>query len=71
MLEIKRMDAPTLSSSMRIAIEDLNLEQLLVLYPGEKQYQLSNQVTVKPLNSLAERDWKHLFPRRKGTKRKT
>src|SRR3990170_8243820 len=31
-VEVKKMDAPRLTPSMRIALEDLNLEQLVVLY---------------------------------------
>lgn len=69
-VEVKRMDAPTLTPSMRIALEDLHLEQLVVLYPGTKQYALSERVTVTPLNVLAEGDWKRVFPRRPRTKRK-
>jgi len=35
-VEIKRTDAPRLTPSMRIAMTDLKLERLLVIYPGEK-----------------------------------
>ncbi|MGH8623378.1 MAG: ATP-binding protein, partial [Burkholderiales bacterium] len=33
-VEMKRMDAPRLTPSIRIAVQDLRLEQLVVLYPG-------------------------------------
>ena len=36
-VEVKRMDAPALTPSMRIALQDLKLEQLGVLYPGPKE----------------------------------
>lgn len=53
-IEIKRMDAPTLTPSMRIALNDLKLEKLVVLYPGENIYPLSDQVTVVPLTMIAK-----------------
>jgi predicted AAA+ superfamily ATPase len=69
-VEAKRMDAPALTPSMRIALQDLHLEQLVVLYPGSKSYTISEQVTVVPLNVLAEGDWKRIFPRRPRSRRK-
>ena len=62
-IEVKRMDAPRLTSSMRIALEDLNLEQLVVLYPGPKAYALAERVRVVPISRLAESDARDLFPR--------
>lgn len=64
-VEAKRADAPTLTRSMRIALEDLNLEHLAVLYPGKQRYALSDRVTVIPLATVAEGDEGALFPRRK------
>lgn len=48
-VECKRADAPTLTPSMRIALSDLKLDHLYVLYPGEKAYSLANNVDVVPL----------------------
>jgi hypothetical protein len=62
-VEVKRMDAPRLTPSMRIALEDLKLEQLVVLYPGPKEYSLAERVRVVPLAKLAERGAYELFPR--------
>src|SRR6516162_5427362 len=39
-VECKRMDAPTLTASMRIAMADLKLDRLVVVYPGERRYPL-------------------------------
>ena len=50
-VEIKRMDAPTLTPSMRIALADLQLEQLTVVYPGKQSYELAPQVTVLPIDT--------------------
>jgi len=48
-VECKRMDAPALTPSMRIARRDLKLDQLIVVYPGEKRYALDKDVEVIPL----------------------
>ncbi len=53
-VEIKRMDAPTLTPSMRIAIENLRLDRLVILYPGSARYKLAKQVEVLPLATLAK-----------------
>jgi predicted AAA+ superfamily ATPase len=52
-VECKRMDAPRLTPSMRIAVEDLALDQLVVVYPGEQRYRLAERVTVLPLKTIA------------------
>lgn len=48
-VECKRADAPTLTPSMRIAMKDLKLDQLYVLYPGERSYSLAKNIEVRPL----------------------
>ena len=53
-VEFKRVDAPKLTRSMHIALEDLALDHLVVIYPGETIYPLSERVTVLPLTMLAE-----------------
>lgn len=55
-VEIKRTDAPTLTPSMRIALDDLQLAHLTVLYPGDLTYTLADRVTVRPLAVLAQPD---------------
>ena len=62
-VEAKRSDAPTLTPSMRIALDDLHLEQIVVLYPGSRRYALSDRVTVVPLADLAHRAWARIFVR--------
>ena len=52
-VECKRADAPTLTPSMRTALADLKLDQLLVAYPGERRYRLADRVEVVPLTELA------------------
>ncbi len=52
-VECKRMDAPTLTPSMRIALNDLKLDRLIVVYPGDSRYALADRVEVIPLAELA------------------
>ena len=67
-VECKRMDAPTLTPSMRIALHDLKLDRLVVAYPGDRRYSLGDRVEVIPLVELVDPqfDPKSLFkkPRR-------
>jgi hypothetical protein len=53
-VECKRADAPSLTPSMRVALADLKLDQLLVVYPGEKAYSLAKNVEVIPLAQFVE-----------------
>jgi predicted AAA+ superfamily ATPase len=53
-IECKRMDAPTLTPSMRIALADLKLDRLLVVYPGPHRYVLADRVAVVPLAELVD-----------------
>jgi predicted AAA+ superfamily ATPase len=55
-VECKRADAPRLTRSMRSAVDDLGLERLLVVYPGERPYPLDERVMVVPLGALAGGD---------------
>ena len=52
-VECKRMDAPRLTASMQIALNDLALDHLTVVYPGDRPYPLADRVTVVPLAAIA------------------
>ena len=52
-VECKRTDAPTITPSMRIAIADLGLDRLHVVYPGTARYRLDKKIDVVPLAQLA------------------
>jgi len=52
-VEVKRADAPRMTQSIRIAIDDLGLERVAVVYPGAKRYPLSDSVEAVPLSALA------------------
>lgn len=51
-VECKRRAAPTLTPSMRIALSDLKLDELRVVYPGERRYRLASRVEAVPLAEL-------------------
>lgn len=53
-VECKRMDAPRLTPSMRAVMTDLELDQLLVIYPGVQPYALTENIRVAPLKNLAQ-----------------
>jgi predicted AAA+ superfamily ATPase len=53
-VEIKRADAPRLTPSIRIALEDLGLAAVAVVYPGAKRYPIADRVEAVPLDALAE-----------------
>lgn len=52
-IEIKRADAPRLTPSIEIALEDLALERVAIVYPGTKRFSLSERVEAVPLMMLA------------------
>ncbi len=53
--EFKYVDAPKVTKSMQIALKDLDLEHIYVIYPGNKNYQLSKNISVLGLeNFLSE-----------------
>ena len=62
-VECKRMDVPRLTPSMQIAREELNLEQIAVVYPGKKRYAMSDAVAAVPLDAVVD-GMKGLFPRK-------
>ena len=51
-VECKRVDAPRLTPSMNIALEDLGMERIAVVYPGTKRYALSDRVEAVPLEAV-------------------
>lgn len=53
-VEFKRSDAPRLTPSMRIAMNDLKLSSMVVLCPTTKPYALASGINVRSLDSLAE-----------------
>lgn len=65
-VEFKRIDAPKITPSMLVAIQDLHLDALYVVYPGQRRYHLHPKnmavnapIEAIPLNDLAflPADW--------------
>lgn len=52
-IECKRADSPRITPSIRIALEDLKLDRVAIIYPGNKRYRLDNRVEAIPFHSLA------------------
>ena len=51
-VEIKRADAPRMTASIRVALDDLGLESVAVVYPGNRRYRLADNVEAVPLASV-------------------
>jgi hypothetical protein len=56
-VECKRTDAPRVTPSIRSALSDLNLDKVLVVYPGEKRFALADRVEAVPLKDLASTEF--------------
>jgi uncharacterized protein len=52
-VEIKRTDAPRLQASMQIAMRDLKLAALYVVYPGARRYPIAEGIEAVPLGALS------------------
>lgn len=52
--EFKCSDAPTTTKSMHIALDDLKLEHLWVIYPGTRRYPLNENITALPLREIQQ-----------------
>ena len=50
--EFKYTDAPGTTRSMHIAIDDLGLDHLWIVYPGDQEYALSDKITALPLEEI-------------------
>ncbi|MCP4578502.1 MAG: ATP-binding protein [Deltaproteobacteria bacterium] len=53
-VEVKFSEAPTITKSMKIALEDLRLDRLWVVYPGKHAYPVSEKIEVWPLCKVAD-----------------
>jgi predicted AAA+ superfamily ATPase len=50
--EFKYKDAPTLTKSMYIVMQDLKLDHLFIVYPGQIEYLLDKKITVLNLEKI-------------------
>ncbi|MBI2318105.1 MAG: ATP-binding protein [Betaproteobacteria bacterium] len=60
-VECKRVDAPAMTPSIRIAMEDLGLERIAVVYPGSQRYVIADGVEAVPIRAICE-GMEGLFP---------
>lgn len=51
-VECKRADAPRVTPSMRISLQDLKLEHIAVVYPGLRRYAMADRMTALPLEQM-------------------
>ena len=52
--EFKYLDAPRLTKSMKVAMEELGLAHLWIVYPGSQPYRVAENATVLPLRDLGD-----------------
>ena len=52
--EFRCSEAPKITKSMHVVAEDLGLEHLWVVYPGELEYPLAEGITVTPLVRISD-----------------
>jgi predicted AAA+ superfamily ATPase len=52
-VEIKRTDAPKITASVRIALDDLGLDRVAIVYPGTRRYPLAETIEAVPAGDLA------------------
>ena len=50
--EFKCTDAPRTTKSMHVVTDDLGLEHLWVVYPGDREYPLTDAITALPLKKI-------------------
>jgi predicted AAA+ superfamily ATPase len=53
-IECKRTDTPRLTPSIRIALDDLKLKHVFVIYPGIQRFPLASQVEAVSLQALSK-----------------
>ena len=51
-----RLDAPKLTPSMKIALQDLQLERILVIYPGTRRYEIADRMEAVPFEEVVRGD---------------
>jgi predicted AAA+ superfamily ATPase len=52
-IEVKFNEAPHVTRSMRMALDDLGLDHLWIIYPGQHVYPVHARISVWPLQEIA------------------
>jgi hypothetical protein len=60
-VECKRLDAPKVTPSMRIALQDLQLDRIFVIYPGTRRYAIDDHMEAVPFEEVVRGDAKSLL----------
>jgi predicted AAA+ superfamily ATPase len=60
--EFKYTDAPKITKSMRIALEDLKLDHIALIYPGSTIFPLTEKITAYGLETIATGELLKLLP---------
>ena len=50
--EIKHTSSPTLTHSIKLAIDELKLDQIFVIFNGSKKFQMANKIFACPLSEF-------------------
>ena len=53
-VEVKFSDAPATTRSMRTALEDLALDHLWIVYPGQRSYPVDERITAWPIEAIGQ-----------------
>ena len=53
--EMKHADAPGMTKSLHVAMQDLGLDRAFVVYPGTQSYRIASKVEALGLRALRER----------------
>jgi len=51
-IEVKFSEAPRITRSMHVAMDDLGLDGLLIVYPGTRPYRAQEDISVVPISDL-------------------
>lgn len=52
--EFKYGDAPAKTRSMHVALQDLKLDRLFIIYPGDPEYEIDEKIAVFSINRIAD-----------------
>jgi predicted AAA+ superfamily ATPase len=52
--EFKSSESPSMTKSMHVALSDLKLDRLFIVYPGSKPFNLASKVEALPITQLTE-----------------
>ena len=50
--EFKYMDSPGVTKSMTVVLEDLKLERLYVVYPGQRSFPMKDSIELLPISKI-------------------